>query len=144
MSTSAFNALLENEKLHDIWREMHPNKKQFTYLDKSRLDRFLISDECLNYTQNTHIFQAGIKTDHKWIKIDLNLERIQKGPGRWKLNTSILQDKVYKNNSKTQIQEVKKEYSFLCMQMLWEVCKIKIREYTIQYCKQKQAIKEML
>ena len=41
VSTSAFNALLENETLHDIWREMHPNKKQVTYLDKSRLDRFL-------------------------------------------------------------------------------------------------------
>ena len=64
VSTLAFNALLENENLHDMWREMHPNKKQFTYFDKSRLERFFISDECLNYTQNTHIFQAGIKTDH--------------------------------------------------------------------------------
>ena len=48
---------------------------------------------------------------------------------------------MYKNNFKTQLLEVKKLYSFLCKQMLWEVCKIKIREYTIQHCKQKQAIK---
>ena len=44
---------------------MHPLKKQFTYLDKSRLDEFLVSEERLNYTQNTQIFQARIKTDHK-------------------------------------------------------------------------------
>ena len=113
---------------------MHPDKKQFTYLDKSRLDKFLVSEECLNYTQNTQIVQAGIKTEHRCVTINLNLNTNQKEPGRWKLNTSILQDDVYRHYIKELIKAVTNEYNFLGKQMQWEVCKIKVRELSIHYC----------
>ena len=88
----------------------------------------------LKYTQKAHIFQAEIKTDHKWIKIDLNLESHPKGPGRRKVNTNILEDNTYKHNIQEIISAVTKYHSFLCKQMQWEICNTKVREFSIQYC----------
>ena len=48
------------------------------YLEKSRLDKSLISNKCMNYTQNTHIFHAGIKTDHKCISMSINFSQIKR------------------------------------------------------------------
>ena len=139
-STSAYSTLIENCDLHDIWREMHPNKKQFTYLDKSRVGKILISEECSNYTQKAHIFQAGIKTDYKYMKIDLNLESNPKGSGRWTLNTSISEDHTYKQNIQEITKAVTNDYRCLCKQMQWEICKIKVREFSIQYCTKKNRL----
>ena len=58
------------------------------------------------------------------------------------MNTSILQDKSYIENIKILIENVKKEYKDVASQLLWEISKIKIKEYTIAYCSKKQAIKK--
>lgn len=52
---------------------MHHNTKQFTYLDKSRLDKFLVSSNSASYVQNINISHSGIKTDHKCVIMELNL-----------------------------------------------------------------------
>ena len=78
ISSSAYKSLKEKYNLHDIWRDLHPNIKQFTYLDKSRLDKFLVSDNNANYVQNVKILHAGIKTDHKCVTMKLNLEHSKK------------------------------------------------------------------
>ena len=37
VSTNAYKTLLENHSLHDIWREMHPDKIQFTlYISRKK------------------------------------------------------------------------------------------------------------
>ena len=98
LKTSApqpYKSLKEKFDLHDIWRDLHPKTKKFTYLDKSRLDKFLVSDNSANYVQSIKIIHSGIKTDHKSVAMNLNIEKNKKGPGNWKLNTSILKDKTY-------------------------------------------------
>ena len=143
-SLKSYISLKEKLKLFDIWRVMQPDKKQYTYLEKSRLDKFLITQECSNFTQKTKIFTAGIRSDHKCISIELNLSNTKRGPGRWKLNTSILNDTTYKTELPKVIQQVKQNFKFLSKQMIWEVCKIKIKEFTIAYCTKKQRIKKNL
>lgn len=143
-SASAYNSLIQRHSLCDIWRDMHPNKKQFTYKEISRLDKFLISEQCSNYTLNSYILNPGIKSDHKGVKIILNINNNMRGPGVWKLNTNILNDSIYKEKIKILIQGVKEKYNFLSKQMLWEICKIKIREYTIGYCTKKQKTKKSI
>lgn len=83
LSSTAYNALKFNCNLYDIWREMHPQKRQFTYLEKSRLDKFLISEECTNHILKSYIINAGIKTDHKCVIIELNFYPSLRGPGSW-------------------------------------------------------------
>lgn len=143
-STVSYKTLLSIHDLHDVWREMHPNRKQFTFKDISRLDKFLVSTELMNYTQKTDIISAGIKTDHKCILILLNLNKTNKGPGWWKLNTSILLDKLYQEKIKEILEKTKQKYSSLSKQLLWEISKIKIKEFSISYCKNKQKVKRDL
>ena len=142
ISSSAYIALKENKNLCDIWRSMHPNKRQFTYREISRLDKFLVSETISNYIQTSNIFHGGVSSDHKCINLKITLEASKKGPGRWKMNTSILQDKSYIENIKILIENVKKEYKDVASQLLWEISKIKIKEYTIAYCSKKQAVKK--
>ena len=94
-STISYKTFLSVHDLHDVWREMHPNRKQYTFKDISRLAKFLVSTERMDYTQKTNIISAGVKTDHKCILIYLNLSKTNKGPEWWQLNTSILMDKLY-------------------------------------------------
>ena len=49
------------------------------------------------------------------------------------MNTSILQDKSYIENIKILSGNVKKEYKDVASKLLWEISKIKIKEYTIAY-----------
>ena len=86
ISSTAYKSLKEKFDLHDIWRDLHPKTKQFTYLDKSRLDKILVSDNSANYVQSIKIIHSGIKTDHKSVAMNLNIEKNKKGPGNWKLN----------------------------------------------------------
>ena len=141
ISSTAYKTLKEKFELNDIWRDLHPNLKQYTYLDKSRLDKFLVSSNFTNFVQNIKITHSGIKTDHKCVNMKLLFENSKKGPGRWKLNTSILKDEAYVQNIKLLITKVKVECAHLTKQLLWEICKIKIKEYTMGYCAKKQIIK---
>ena len=110
---------------------MHPNRKQFTYQEQSRLDQFLVTSISSNYIQSSSIFHSGIKSDHKCVKITMNLKESKRGPGVSKMNISILQDIAYIENIGELISEVKESYHVLSKQMLWEILKIKIKEYTI-------------
>lgn len=143
-STSSFKTLVSNYNLHDIWREMNPNKQQFTYRECSRIDKFLVSESCTEYIQKSNILTAGIKTDHKCIEMKLNLVNTCRGPGRWKLNVDILTDKLYSEVIKKLIKTVKENFYTLSKQLLWEICKIKIKEKTISYCTHKAKIKKDL
>ena len=142
-SVKPYLNLKDKLQLLDVWRVMHPNKRQYTYVEKSRLDRFLITQECSNNTQKSKIFTAGIKSYHKCTSIELNLNSAKRGPGRWKLNTSISTDSTYQQGISKLVHSVKQNYEFLSKQMTWELCKIKIKEYTTAYCTKKQSIKNV-
>ena len=119
---------MKNYNLKDIWREMHPEKLQYTYREISRLDKFLVSEYLTSYVQASNILHSGIKTEHKGVKILLNFEDEKGGSGRWKLNTNILNDRAYRENIKSLVGTVKTEYKSLPDQLLWEICKIKIKK----------------
>ena len=60
-----------------------------------RLDYWLISDSLYDIVGNVDIVSA-IKTDHSAITLQLHkLEEGAKGPGFWKINTSMLNDVAY-------------------------------------------------
>ena len=143
-SSITYKNLIDTRNLHDVWRQMHPNRKQFTYKDISRLDKFLVSTEVLDNVQRSNILIPGIKSDHKGITLDLDFNKSDKGPGRWKLNISILNDTAYINKIKSLLLKTQNDYKNISKQLIWEICKIKIKEFTISYCKYKQRIKNNL
>ena len=141
-SANSYLNLKNTKKLKDIWRIMHPKKKEYTYKDISRLDKFLISDDLTQVVQRMSIITSGVKSDHKAIQLCMNLNKSERGPGRWKLNVSILEDKIYQQQIKELVKNVREESKDLSNQQIWEMCKVKIREHTITYCKRKQQIKK--
>ena len=100
-SSCAYKTLIRKHNLCDIWRAMHPNRKQFTYKEQSCLDKFIVSEMCSKYILNSYILHSGIRSDHKGIKITFNLTSSKRGPGLWKLNTTVLNEsytwKILKN-----------------------------------------------
>ena len=52
----------------------------------------------MQYAQNSNIITAGIKSDHKCVQIHIDLSGNKRGPGTWKLDVSILNDKAYIRN----------------------------------------------
>ena len=87
---------IQNEfSLHDIWRIKNPNTCSFTWSKSHpfifcRLDYWLISDKLNDLVTHVDIL-ASIKTDHASIILELeDIKESQRGPGFWKLNTSLL------------------------------------------------------
>ena len=78
---------------------------------------------------------ADFKCDDIIIGGDYNL-----GPGFWKLNTSFLTELDYVNQIKTTIQETLDEYKndeSVNPSLLWEMIKLKVREKSLRYSKNK-------
>ena len=109
-SSITYKNLIDTKNLHDVWRQMHPNRKQLTYKDISRLDKFLVSTEVLDNVQRSNLLIPGIKSDHKGITLDLDFNKYDKGPGRWKLNISILNHTAYINKIKSLLLKTQNAY----------------------------------
>ena len=84
----------------------------------------------------------GFKTDHSLITIRAALHSNQRGPGYWKLNTSFLSDHAnYVNQIRTTIKNVTDEYvndDSVDPTLMWEMIKLKIREQSIKYAKDRK------
>ena len=86
--------------------------------------------------QTTEIKPAP-KCDHCAITLKLATDSPQRGCGLWKMNNSLLKDEDYMVNMKLLIKKFKLENPHMNPQMKWDMCKIKIKEYTIRYSEQK-------
>ena len=131
--------LIKKYSLLDIWRIMHPSSKQYTWRNTSlkrasRLDFWLVNKTVKTKTSYTDI-RPAIRADHNAISLKICTKQRKKGPGYWKINTNVLNDRVYQNSVSDIIQSILRS----CLPPLtkWELFKVKIREYTQKYCKKK-------
>ena len=81
--------LMINLDLLDIWRELYPEMRRYTWrrntpLQQSRLD----------FVTNADI-KAGYRTDHFMITLTLTLGKESKNKLLWKFNNSLLKDKLF-------------------------------------------------
>lgn len=127
--------------LIDIWRIHNPDKRQFTWRQRTpiiqrRIDFWLISDELQDDIKKADIIPA-IRTDHSAISLSVNSLKDQPfGPSYWKFNSSLLDDDTY-------IQLINSEYPNWITEfsevndprVLWDLIKYRIRQTTLQYSK---------
>jgi len=100
--------------LIDPWRSYNENVKRFTWrqpnpLKQSRLDFFLVSEELMNFIENSEIL-PGYRSDHSITTINFVFNDLKKGKSFWKFNNSLLKDINYINVVKTKIKEVINQY----------------------------------
>ena len=108
--------IIEDGDFYDIYRIFNDEKREYTWSRRNpvrkqaRLDFFLVSFECLSYTEASNIL-PGYRTDHSGIILDLTLNHnIERGKGDWKFNNSLLKDNSYIKIVKETIAEVKQTY----------------------------------
>ena len=76
------------------------------------------------------------------VSLRLSIHSNHRGPGFWKLNTSLLSDIEYVNLIKATIQKTASGYkndATVNPALLWEVIKLKVREKSIYYATSKKA-----
>ena len=135
---------MQNLDLRDVWRDENPNDFRFTWRQRNpeihcRLDFFLISTSLLGNVSKVDIL-PGFRTDHSLISLHLKLNENIKGPGFWKLNTSLLTELPYVNLIKETIKSVVVQYKDdqnVNEILLWEMIKLEIRTKSIEYSKNK-------
>ena len=143
-SINNLNLLIEGCKLRNLWQFCNPGKQCSTYYDKktqkySTLD-YIFTSNSLNWKVKnikiTHPIKNHGVVDHFGLSANFELHAIEKGPGLWKLNNSILNKKDYINLINSTIDNtLKKSNTIKSWQLIWEMIKINIREESIYYCK---------
>ena len=151
---------MENFDLIDIWRELNPERKRYTWrrttpVQQSRLDFFLVSETLSLFVSDADII-SGYKTDHSLITLTLSFRKSLPKNTFWKFNASLLKDKMYIDEINNLIYNVLREYAAtpysaeginyanknemhftISDQLLLDVMLMKIRGKTISYASYK-------
>ena len=111
---------LRKHQLVDIWRKRNPNRRQFTFrqrtpLVQSRLDYWFTSKKLENVVKNCDII-SSITPDHSGISLQLKcLEDVHDhGKSYWKFNNSLCSDKGFVEGMIKEIKKVKEEHKNEC------------------------------
>ena len=122
-------------ELVDCWRHHNLNKKQFTFSrdgKSSRIDRFYVS-ETLLYALKSEIVPGDLLADHSPVRIEIKI--FKKGPGMWRLNTSLLEDPVFCNDLKIIINEAKLSQNS-DKRTHFDFIKYKVKEFSLRRSKE--------
>ena len=98
--------LMQELYITDIWRSRNPGVKRFSWArnnQMSRLDFALVSIGLDRLIDNCTYLQ-GVFTDHSAFYLSISPNSNKRGPGFWRLNSSILEDSTIKVAIANQIQ----------------------------------------
>ncbi|KAI4886392.1 hypothetical protein NFI96_001747 [Prochilodus magdalenae] len=135
-SAAALSSIVSGFNLIDVWREKHPQVKQYTWVKVSegrvsaaRLDRFYVSCSVRHRTGQSAISPTGF-SDHHLCTVDfLFVTHARKGCV-WYFNRKLLQDKAFCESFKVFWHEwVSRKGEFETLIQWWEVGKSQIRTF---------------
>ena len=100
-SRKCFLSMINNNSIHDVWRESHPNTIEFTWrqmrqskLHQSRIDKILVSREFIYYVKSSTI-DPFPWSDHDLVYVSIDLTEVAHGEGSWHFNNSLLSNDDY-------------------------------------------------
>ncbi len=135
---------MEESDMLDIWRQMHPDTKKYTWHRNKifcRLDMILTSFDLTGYIENSNIIPS-YKSDHSIVTLELDLHQERRGKGLWKLNTTFLNDQDYVNLTNKCIIDSKNKYSQENPGLKWELIKMEVTGSSIRFSKNKAKSKK--
>ena len=132
--------MTNNLNLVDIWRLQHLSHERFTWQNSSgkircRLDYWLISKHLIPHTSKTDV--KSYDSDHSPIYMEIQYKNSQKspGPGFWKFNNSLLDNKEFLTHAKEKHRDTKDK------RLYWEMIKMEIRDFCIRFSKRRAKAK---
>ena len=70
-------------------------------------------------------------------------QRRRSGPGFWKFNASLVEDKEYVQKARENISSFREKYNDVVdLDLRWDVIKMEIRNFTLQYSKRKARLEK--
>ena len=139
-----YDSLKNDFSFVDVWRKLHPNKREFTWFNSSlslgsRLDKFLISKGLFSPESKCEIFPCSV-SDHDFVSLVFDIpDSIKHGPGVWNFNNSLLNDKVFCDRIQKLIEDHVSFFScFPSIQDWWEFLKESIKEESISFSRNKR------
>ena len=143
-SRTMFNTLIDKLHLRDVWCDTSVVQygDMYTWNDqttKSRLDYFIIGkNSCLHCDNISTLIvitdQRGKRiTDHKALLLKTYINTPKRGPGYWKLNTTLLQNPLYCQDIKGIINSTISDEHLINVNLSvkWDILKKRIKQYTI-------------
>lgn len=130
-SAKLINQYIEEHEVVDIWRTMHPDKNGYTWRKLnlspcfSRLDYFFCLQNLLQLVDTIEV-KPGLLTDHSIVQITLVFNPQKRGPGYWKFNNSLLQDKDFLDKI-NQLLDIELGTQFDTVKTKWENIKLSVR-----------------
>ena len=137
------NKLIDSSNLNDVWRCHHPDEYDYTWSNRSksqarRIDYMLANDMYINSIVSCDIVDF-VNCDHRGILIDYEVHKLERGPGHWKMNDSLLINIEYVRSINDLIHNFVDLHSIqhnaLSHQIIWDTCKKRIKDYSISFGK---------
>ena len=150
-ATEVVRSYFENNHIDDVWQISNPKRKHFPWkrlkpvMVASRLD-YIATDAAITPWFSSINMKIGHKTDHLMVEGKVDVNKIGRGPGLWKLNTQHLHSIEFVEflNKKLQDQKVQKEYLELDPGQKWEHLKLTIIYYAQTFSRRVVAEKNMV
>ncbi len=144
LAVSALQSLQElnrNFNLKDVFRHLNPSSRVFTWnsadgLVSCRLDKFYVSRDIFRTSSDCSITFFPY-SDHEAVNLSFRLpDYTKRGPGLWKLNTSLLNNSEYVEKIKMFWQHwQKRKKDFTDLNIWWDIGKKKIKHISIRFSK---------
>lgn len=134
-------ALMEEWDLCDVWRIRNPTAKGFTFRRgayASRLDYILVSSH-LSDSIKTSDVKMTPHSDHALVTVSLGRAEINRGPGLWRLDTSLLKLSDYTSSMSNFLSEWSPPQELTNPNSIWEWLKFEIQTFTTKFTKQRHS-----
>ena len=133
----------------DVWRSCHPTQQAFTWLRSdgtfaSRIDLVGCPVSWLPSVSSCEILPCPF-SDHSAVALSLSSipDAVPRGPGFWKLNTSILKEPDFVSEISTFWSAWRDSRdSFSSLLDWWDLGKVRIRSLSIDYCRRRSVKKK--
>ena len=127
-SAELINKYMDTLNFNDIWRTLHPDTRQFTWmrnkprLHYARLDFILCSDSLVSRVKEAaHAY--GFSSDHSAVTMSILSDLPKRGPGFWKINSTLTLDRNFITTIKELITAAKSKYRLSNPGIKWEMVK---------------------
>ena len=139
-----FRDVVASLDLSDVCRKQHTEEKLYTWCRTTpftarRLD-YIFTDSTLE----TKITEATIKpfahSDHRLVCACFKINEFQRGPGYWKLNSSLLNDADFKTEVNNLIDNHFEEYQDETPGIAWEMFKVYLKQLATTYAMKKASM----
>lgn len=135
---------LNKHNLCDVWRYLNPDKREYSRqqfvegsLKQSRIDMFLITRNILVNVTNCFIKYTTL-SDHNMLLLKLDFHRVERGPGVWIFNNTLLDDPKFCIKVRSFVEEdVKCPLYDLEPLMWWDNLKSKLKRISMYFAKNK-------